>query len=137
MLLSGACFCRAIEWEADIGDSLIGLCHCRDCQIFSGSGFRVACAGDPAKFNFTKGTPKYFHKTADSGKVRRMAFCGECGTHLSSMPREGEEEGNYVSIRLATSDKFPELKPTAEIFCDSRVSWLTPVEGTAQFPTMP
>ena len=136
MHTTGACYCGAIEWEAEIDENAVGICHCRDCQIFSSSAFRMS-GGNPTAFKFTKGTPKYFDKLADSGKVRRMAFCSDCGTHLGSFPPLGEEEGNYMSLRLATSKDFDKLKPMAEIFCDSRVSWLSPLEGSMQFPGMP
>jgi hypothetical protein len=136
MHTSGSCFCGAIEWEADIDPNMVGLCHCRDCQIFSGSAFRLS-GGNPSEFKITKGTPKYFMKPADSGKVRRMAFCGDCGTHLASLPPEGEEEGNYISIRLATSKDFAKLKPMAEIFCDSKLAWMPELDGTMRFPQMP
>ena len=74
--------------------------------------------------------PKYFDKTADSGSVRRMAFCGECGTHLCSLP---EEEGSFLSIRVATSYQFSNMKPTAQIYCLSRVDWMPAMAGTVEF----
>lgn len=136
MHTTGSCFCGAIEWEAEIDENVLGVCHCRDCQIFSGSAFRMS-GGNPQGFKFTKGTPKFFDKKADSGKVRRMAFCGDCGTHLASMPPLDEEEGNYISIRLATSKDFSQMKPMAEIYCDSKLGWMPEIEGTTKFPKMP
>ncbi len=137
MEISGGCFCGAIGYESDLDDSWVGICHCRDCQILSGSAFRMSSMADFGTFRFTKGTPKYFDKRADSGSVRRLAFCGECGTHLCSLPSERDSKPAFVSIRLSTAREFPKLNPTAEIFCDSRVSWLEPMKGKAQFPRMP
>lgn len=137
MKLTGGCFCGAIRYETEIDPNLVGVCHCRDCQIFSGSAFRMSSAVAPASFRFTAGEPNFFIKQADSGNVRRMAFCGACGTHLCSMPENPDEEGSFISVRLATADQFGELKPSGEIFCDSRVSWLQPLEGTMQFARMP
>ena len=136
MHTTGSCFCGAIEWEADVDENAVGICHCRDCQIFSGSAFRLS-GGNAPEFNITKGTPKYFDKPADSGKVRRMAFCGDCGTHLASLPPVGEEEGNYISIRLTTSKDFDKFKPIGELFCDSKLDWMPEIEGTIKFPKMP
>lgn len=136
MHTTGSCFCGAIEWEAEIDLNMVGLCHCRDCQIFSGSAFRLS-GGNAPEMKFTRGTPKFFDKKTDSGRVRRMAFCDTCGTHLASMPPVGEEEGNYISIRLATSKDFAKLKPVAELFCDSRLAWVPELEGTIKFPKMP
>ena len=136
MHVHGSCFCGAIAWEAEIDPVRVGICHCRDCQIFSGSAYRVASMVAPNDFRFTKGTPKSFDKTADSGKVRRMAFCGDCGTHLASMPTESEE-GAFVSVRLATSPDIGELKPIAELFCDSKLPWQPELADTLKFPRMP
>ncbi|MCB1690833.1 MAG: GFA family protein [Halioglobus sp.] len=136
MKITGSCFCGLIEYEAELEGEGIGICHCRDCQIFSGSAFRTSGMVSPQRFRFTRGEPKIFAKVADSGAVRRMAFCGECGTHLCSLPEETEEERGYVSIRVASSHQFHQLKPVAELFCASRVSWLSDQEGAAQFDGM-
>ena len=87
-------------------------------------------------FRFTKGKPKLFEKVADGGAVRRVAFCENCGSHLCSLPAEGAEDGGYVSIRVASSHQFHDLKPVVEFFCTSRVSWLPDLEDAAQFDGM-
>ncbi len=137
MNISGGCFCGAIEYKAEIDENRVGVCHCRDCQIFSGSAFRLSSAVSPGSFEITKGAPHHFDKKADSGKVRRMAFCGTCGTHLSAAPIDPDEEGAFVSVRLATSKEFHKLKPAGELFCESRVAWMEPFDGALQFPRMP
>jgi hypothetical protein len=137
MIVRGGCFCGAITFQADIDAGRVGVCHCRDCQILSGSAFRMACPAEPASFQFTQGAPKYFEKTADSGKVRRLAFCGDCGTHICSFPGDSAEAGNHVSVRVAACEDFHTLAPVAEIYCDSRVPWLSPIDELKQFPQMP
>jgi hypothetical protein len=133
MHISGNCFCGLIEYEAELDEAGVGICHCRDCQIFSGSAFRTSGIVSSECFRFTSGSPKYFDKVADSGAVRRMAFCGECGTHLCSLP---DKDGGFVSIRVASSREFSQLKPVAEIYCASRVSWLSGLEGAVEFDGM-
>ena len=137
MKTRGSCFCGAIAYEAEIDEQRIGVCHCRDCQIFSGSAFRTAAALSPADFEITKGSPKTFDKTADSGNVRRMVFCGDCGTHICSLPPDPATEGAFVSLRIATCDDFARLKPRGELFCRSKVSWLPAIEGAIAFDAEP
>ena len=137
MKTRGACYCGAIRYEAVLDENRIGICHCRDCQIFSGSAFRMATRVEIEDFAITGGTPKYFTKTADSGNRRRMAFCGDCGTHICSVPMNMDEPGAYVSLRVSSCDDFAKMKPAAEIWCDSRVSWVDPVDGALQFPKGP
>ena len=43
MDITGQCFCGAIQYEATVNEQMVGICHCRDCQIFSGSAFRTLC----------------------------------------------------------------------------------------------
>lgn len=134
MQISGGCFCGKIEYEAEIDEGAVAICHCRDCQVFSGSAFRTSGIVPPDCFQFTRGSPKYFDKQADSGNLRRMAFCAECGTHLCSLPRE--DDGGFVSIRVATSHQFSTLKPAMEVYCTSRVTWMEGLKGTLEFERM-
>ena len=60
MKTRGACYCGAIRYEAELDENRIGVCHCRDCQIFSGSAFRMATRVEFDDFTITGGTPKYF-----------------------------------------------------------------------------
>ena len=137
MKTTGSCYCNAIEYHTDVEPGMVGICHCRDCQVFGGSAFRTVAAVPPENFQFTKGQPTYFEKVSDSGAVRRMAFCANCGTHLCSLPEEMDGEGAFISIRIATSEDFAALKPVFELFCDSRVSWQKPLDGTSEFARMP
>jgi hypothetical protein len=137
MKISGGCFCGGIRYEAEIDENHVAICHCRDCQVFSGSAFRLACPAAPSSFRFTKGEPNHFDKTAESGRVRRMAFCSECGTHLCSLPVGPGTKGGFVSLRIATADNFQDFQPVREVYCDSRVPWLSPMDKMVQFPRMP
>ncbi|MFZ3035567.1 MAG: GFA family protein [Parvibaculum sp.] len=133
----GACYCGAIKYEAEFDETRVAICHCRDCQIFSGSAFRIATRVGPAKFTITSGAPKFYDKITDSGATRRMAFCGDCGTHICSMPLDMTEPGSFISLRVSSSQDFAKMNPVAEIWCDSRVSWLDLVKGATQFPKQP
>ena len=136
MKLQGGCFCGELAYEAEVDENRVGVCHCRDCQVMSGSAFRTSAMTAPANFRVTRGSPKHFDKVADSGKTRRMLFCGTCGTHLVSLPTV-EEEGSFVSVRVATADQFHQLRPVAELYCSSRVPWLDDMPGAMQFTGMP
>lgn len=136
MKIQGGCFCGALRYEADINPKMIGICHCRDCQLFSGSAFRTATGVPLEHFQFTKGEPNFFDKTADSGLVRRMAFCGTCGSHICSYS-DASEDAPFISLRAATADNFEDLVPSFEFFCDSKVAWLPDLEKAFKFPRMP
>ena len=133
--ITGGCLCGALAYEAEVDENSMGLCHCRDCQILGGSAFRIAAMVAPDKFHLTKGTPKYFEKTAESGNVRRLMFCETCGTHLTGQPLDGQP--GFISLRLASADQFADFAPKFEVFCASQVPWWQQVDGTAAFDKMP
>ena len=41
MKIEGGCHCGHIKYEAEVDPAGAGICHCTDCQVFSGSAFRV------------------------------------------------------------------------------------------------
>ena len=90
MKVDGACACGAIRIEAEADAERTQVCHCTDCQTATGTAFRVSLpvAGETLKVN---GQPKtYIKTTAESGRPRVQAFCGQCGTPLySTSPGNG------------------------------------------------
>lgn len=80
----------------------------------------------------TKGTPKKFAKTADSGKTITSFFCGDCG---STLWRETETYGNTKIVKVGTMDSpdtLEDAKPAVELFVVNRPSWLPALGGAAQ-----
>ena len=65
MHINGGCFCGAITYEAEIDPARVGICHCRDCQIFSGSAFRMSAVATPGSVKVTGGTPAKFEKPTE------------------------------------------------------------------------
>lgn len=137
MDINGACFCGRVTYQARLDEGHVLICHCRDCQIFAGTAYRMSGIVKPTEFEFTGQEPRIFEKQADSGSIRRMAFCEDCGTHLCSLPTENSGESAFVSVRIGTSEQFHELRPVAEIYTASRVPWLQTLDGCAEFSGMP
>lgn len=80
----------------------------------------------------TKGTPKAFPKTADSGKVITSNFCGDCG---STIWRESDTYAGLKIIKAGTLDSEGALegaKPAVELFVANRIPWLPRFDDTVQ-----
>ena len=122
MKIDGGCHCGAIAYEATIDPSRIGICHCIDCQILSGTAFRTAVRAPAADFKLIRGTFKHYTKTGGSGKPRIMAFCGECGTQIYGTGVGKDAE--LLSLRVGTSNQRKGLQPQREIWRRSAVGWL-------------
>lgn len=127
MLVDGSCHCGAVQFEAEIDPKRVGLCHCTDCQIFSGSAFRTAVQVREDDFRLLTGQPALYEKTAESGTLRRLAFCDRCGTHLYGM--EPSAEHTRYSVRVGTLKQRAQLRPIAQIWCRSEVPWLADLES--------
>lgn len=127
MKIDGGCHCGAIAYEAEIDPEMVGICHCTDCQTLSGTAFRVSIFAPEEKFRLTRGTPKVYVKTAESGAKRAQAFCAECGSPIYATS-VGEGSKSY-GIRVGTARQRDQLPPKRQIWHRSAVPWLPEMEG--------
>ena len=82
MKVDGICLCGHVSYEAEIDPDRVAICHCTDCQTHSGTAYGVVVGIVDKKFRLLSGELKIFEKIADSGTVRALAFCPECGTRI-------------------------------------------------------
>jgi hypothetical protein len=131
MKIDGGCHCGYITYEATVDAEHVGICHCTDCQTFSGSAFRTGVLASKDQFRVLTGKPKIYVKTAQSGARRAQAFCPECGTHVySSAP----DDPQVFSIRTATARQRDQLIPSAQIWCRSAQPWAMNLSEMKKFP---
>lgn len=128
MKITGSCHCGAISYEAEADPSAVTVCHCTDCQKLSGSAFRVVI---PAKREDLKlrGEPKTYVKTAESGRRRVQAFCGNCGTPIYSAE---VTKPRVFNLRVGTADQRADLPPKLQLWCRSALGWATRLETAAR-----
>ncbi|KXG53329.1 Glutathione-dependent formaldehyde-activating enzyme/centromere protein V [Penicillium griseofulvum] len=137
MTLHGSCMCGAIAFTSDYYTAepvLTALCHCVDCQKWTGSAFTSNVVVPRDTFKVTKGTPKYFDIAGASGKNNRHFFCGTCG---SSLYGELDVMGDKTVIKAGTLDNGEASlrnKVDIEFFATKRVAYLTAVDGAKQEP---
>ena len=82
MKVDGGCFCQSVRYEAVVDSESVAICHCTDCQTHSGTAYGVVVGILEEEFHLLSGELKIYEKVADSGTVRALAFCPECGTRL-------------------------------------------------------
>lgn len=133
MKITGGCHCGALTYEAEIDPANVGLCHCTDCQTFSGSAFRATVPARKEAFKLT-GTPKIYVKTAASGNKRAQAFCAECGTHIYATTVEDQK---IFGLRAGTSHQRADLPPTRQIWCQSAQGWAMNLDSLPKFERQP
>jgi hypothetical protein len=122
MQIDGGCHCGKITYRADIDPERVVICHCSDCQVLSGSAFRMAAFTSEDGFELVTGEIKTYVKTADSGRQRVQGFCAECGTGIyATAPGDGPK---VYGIRVGTIRQRGQLPPRRQIWCDSAQAWL-------------
>ena len=104
------CHCGAIAYEAEIDPARVTVCHCADCQNFSGAPFRASVPAKAEDLRILSGAPKTYVKTAESGNRRAQGFCGECGSPLYSAEAEGAKA--YM-LRLGVSPNASSCRRSA------------------------
>ncbi|MGH1439380.1 MAG: GFA family protein [Cellvibrionaceae bacterium] len=139
MNITGACHCGDIQYEAEIDENKVILCHCTDCQEMSGAPYRGVVITTGASLRLQGKIKDYVKTTANSGNPRAQSFCGECGTHIYATSVNANEDPNTkkYNLRLGTVHQREQLSPTIEIWCDSREKWVAPIEGAKQFAGSP
>ncbi len=136
MHVDGSCHCGFIKYEAEIDPDGVGLCHCTDCQVLSGSAYRVVVQAPKAGFRLLGGQPKiYIKTTAESGNKRAMAFCPECGAAIYAA-MAGDDPSLY-GLRVGTLRQRTQLKPSRQIWCQSKLDWVPELPGTVNFAKGP
>jgi len=62
---SRSCHCGAIAWEGEVDPAKVTVCHCGDCQRFSGAAFRASVPSKAEDFAILRGEPVRYVKTAE------------------------------------------------------------------------
>jgi hypothetical protein len=124
MKVEGSCHCGQLSFEAEVNPDDVRICHCTDCQMLSGSAYRVNVKAPVAGFVLKSGTPKIYVKTAESGNKRAHGFCANCGTQIYSAD---EHQPQAYSIRVGTLKQRAELRPTRQIWCRSALPWVADI----------
>ena len=131
MKVTGACHCGLISYAAEVDPATVRICHCTDCQRLTGTVFRAGIPSLPGTFVLTRGTPKIYLKTAESGTRRAHAFCPECGTPIYSTA--AEPNPSVYGLRVGGLDQRTQLAPPArQIWCRSAIPWSMDITRVAQ-----
>jgi hypothetical protein len=121
LTVHGACHCGRIAYEAEVDPSQVRLCHCTDCQVLSGSAWRVSVPSLPGSLRLLRGAPKAYVKTADSGNRRRHSFCPDCGSPVYASA--DTDTPAAFTLRVGALAERAQLPPKSRIWCQSALDW--------------
>jgi hypothetical protein len=118
--ITGGCLCGAVRYTTTAEPLMSAVCHCRDCQRFTGSAFGALIAVPKEALTFT-GTMKTFISPGGSGKPVLRHFCPECG---SSIAEETGSAPGAVVLNVGTLDNPKSIVPVLEVFADDALPWV-------------
>ena len=122
--ITGGCLCGAVRYSAETDPPSVTVCHCRDCQKFTGSAF-AALVMVPKEAMTLSGPLKTFSSIGGSGNPILRQFCPECG---SSIAEEPSGRPGMVILNIGTLDDPTVVRPGREIFRDAALPWVH-IEG--------
>ena len=129
MKVQGECHCGQIRYEAVVDPAKVGICHCTDCQQFSGAPYRTGVPTAAADF-LLQGRPTHYIKIAENGARRVQGFCPNCGTALYAAAADDPQV--YI-LRIFSIKQRAELIPSRQIWRRSALPWACDLSGIEAF----
>jgi hypothetical protein len=130
---TGGCLCGRVRYTITGDPAFAGLCHCRNCQRYTGSSFEPVMAF-PAAAVSQEGELKTYQDTGDSGQAVYRRFCPNCG---SGIVAEAAVMPGMTMILAGTLDDTSVFQPAMEIYCSSAQAWVDAGDERQRFPKMP
>ncbi len=126
--LSGGCLCAAVRYRLTSKPFDAGWCHCRMCQLNSGSP-AMAFAKVPSAHFVVEGGAEHIRRYASSEIAERW-FCGRCGTPLLVR----DFAGTTHDFNIPTLDTPEAVVPEFHCYYDSRIAWAEAADALPRFP---
>lgn len=124
---AGGCLCGAVRYESSADPVDAGYCHCRMCQLVSGSTVLPWASFAVARFSYQQGEPKIYRSSAQG----QREFCGDCGSQIAF---RATDRRDFVEVNTGTLDDQERVMPRYHIWCDSRVAWFRIDDDLPRYP---
>lgn len=113
---TGGCLCGAIRYRLASAPFDAGWCHCRTCQLSSGSPAMAFATVPLDDYLVEQGAIA----TLASSDFGQRGFCRDCGTPLFMRV---DHQPDTIDFTIATLDRPDPVVPDYHIFYGSRIGW--------------
>ena len=127
----GGCACGAIRYECSAPPLRMVNCHCRDCQLASGSGYAATLIMASSAVRLLRGAPGEYQTAAESGNVATRGFCAACGTPLFA---RSSSRPDILGVKAASLDDPSWFVAEADVWVASAQPWDHMDPGIPKFP---
>ena len=127
----GSCACGQVRYEVASSPLQVVACHCDLCKRMGGGPFSVYVVVRAKDFHLAAGNTQAYQATERTTKH----FCGSCGT-----PMFNANPATYAGLAMlyvGTTEHPKAHVPRLNIFCESKLEWVTPNEGSKAFARAP
>ena len=128
--MTGGCLCGKVRYTTTGDPAFSGICHCRNCQRYTGSAFEPVIAFPSASVS-VQGELKTYDDTGDSGK----SFTGaSVRTAAPGWSPTSDIMPGVTLVLAGTLDDTAAFKPAMEIYCSSAQPWTQTSDERKRFP---
>lgn len=128
--LRGECYCRAVSYEVQDVFEYALCCHCGECRRRTGAASKPFAGAPVSALSVVRGQDAVL-RFGEGDSFH--ASCGECGSLLYSLVRDG----SYVHVTLGTLLDPPTITVSSHIFVGSKAEWDAICDGLPQFDAFP
>ncbi|WP_095012860.1 GFA family protein [Tsuneonella mangrovi] len=129
---TGGCLCGAVRYSFTGEPLMQAVCHCKNCQRQSGSGWSMLVGLPKAAVEIEGEVTTYTDHGTSGDEVYRQ-FCPTCGspvfTRVPSQP-------DMIFIKAGTFDDTSDFAPQIQFWTASKQDWIE-LEGVPGVPGNP
>ena len=130
---TGGCLCGAVRYQSLVDPQFVAHCYCSDCRKLSGTGHSTHLVSSEQGFDVV-GELRFYEHTVDSGNVRSIGFCPNCGSHVYST---NSGKPGIVFPRASSLDDPEIAKPMMTVYASRAASWDRIDPSIPSFSEMP
>ncbi|MEH6628900.1 MAG: GFA family protein [Motiliproteus sp.] len=132
-ITAGSCLCGAVKYQLQGAASVFQYCHCSRCRKVTGSAHASNMFVAPEQFSWLQGESLVQRFEPQDSRHFATCFCQQCGSNLPWM----NKGGTLVIIPAGTLDEDPQVRPSQNIFWDSRAPWYQGSDSLTTFGALP
>ncbi len=117
---SGGCSCGAVRYEASGDPIRVGVCHCKECQLRTGTAFGISCYFPKDKVTVLQGSMTMYERSSNSGRWARTQFCEVCG---STVLFNVEAQPQAIGVAGGSFDDTDWIEPELHAWARSAQKW--------------
>jgi len=129
--LTGSCQCGAVRYEVTAPPVRTYICHCLECRKQSASAFGISVWVRRADFTLVSGTPRFWSRPTDSGRVLDCAFCPGCGSRLWHEYAGGNSE--FLTLKGGSLDEPVDLRAVSHAWVKRKLPGVIIPDRVRQF----